>query len=44
VLDAASPSKAGTICRVDNHAPMTLEELAVDYIRHLEHHLAQLVR
>ena len=44
VLDAAPPSKAGTICRIDDHAPMTLEELAVDYIRHLEHHLAQLTR
>lgn len=43
VLDSAPASKANTVCRIGDNAPMTLEELARDYVRHLEHHLQQIV-
>lgn len=43
ILDSAPASKAGTVCRIGDGAPMTLEELARDYVRHLEHHLQQIV-
>jgi len=43
VLDSAPASKASTLCRIGDNAPMTLEELARDYVRHLEHHLQQIV-
>jgi DinB superfamily len=28
--------------RIGSHAPMTLQEVAVDYVTHLQHHLAQI--
>ncbi|HUI72193.1 MAG TPA: DinB family protein [Spirochaetia bacterium] len=31
-----------TPCRIGDNAPVTLEALIADYIRHLEHHLEQL--
>jgi len=31
-----------TPCRIGDNAPVTLEALIVDYIRHVEHHLEQL--
>jgi DinB family protein len=43
VLESMPASKAGTICRIGDDAPMTLEELAQDYVRHLEHHLDQII-
>ena len=42
VLAAVPESKLGTICRIGDNAPMTLEELAADYLRHMEHHLEQI--
>ena len=42
VLASVPESKRGTICRIGDYAPMTLEELAIDYIRHMEHHLGQI--
>ena len=43
VLDSAPQSKANTVCRIGDYGPMTLEELAQDYLTHLEHHLRQIV-
>ena len=43
IIHSMPDGKRGTICRIGDHPPMTLEELAIDYIRHLEHHLQQLV-
>ena len=37
-------SKLTTICRIGSYEPMTLAELAEDYVRHMDHHLAQLRR
>lgn len=31
-----------TLCRIGNDEPVTLEQLALDYVAHLEHHLRQL--
>lgn len=42
VLESVPESKRYTICRIGDYAPMTLEELALDYIRHMEHHLSQI--
>ena len=42
VLDSVPESKRSTICKIGDNAPMTLEELARDYIRHMEHHLSQI--
>ena len=42
VLAGVPESKRATICRIGDYAPMTLEELAADYLRHMEHHLEQI--
>ena len=42
VLAGVPESKRATICRIGDNAPMTLEELAADYLRHMEHHLEQI--
>ena len=42
VIESFPDSKRGTTCRIGDNAPMTLEELALDYIRHMEHHLSQI--
>ncbi len=34
--------RMGTPCRIGDSAPVTLEALIADYIRHVEHHLGQL--
>ncbi|MGA2763256.1 MAG: DinB family protein [Spirochaetia bacterium] len=34
--------KLATPCRIGDNAPITLEALIADYIRHVEHHLEQL--
>lgn len=36
-------SQLGVICHIGDNPPMTLEQLALDYIAHCEHHLKQLV-
>jgi len=43
VLDSVPAPDASVLCRIGDDAPMTLEELARDYIRHMEHHLEQIV-
>jgi hypothetical protein len=30
------------VCRIGKNDPMTLEELAIDYLRHMQHHLEQI--
>ena len=42
VLAGVPGDKLGTKCVIADGAPMTLEELAVDYLRHMEHHLEQI--
>ncbi len=37
------PDKLATRCTIGTNLPMTLEQLAKDYVAHLEHHLKQLV-
>lgn len=37
-------AKLRTVCRIGENPAMTLEELAVDYLRHMEHHLEQIRR
>jgi hypothetical protein len=41
VLRSIPPDKLNHMCTVGNKAPATIEWLAVDYVRHMEHHLAQ---
>jgi hypothetical protein len=36
------PEKEVTRCSIGNFAPITLRELAFDYVSHLEHHLRQI--
>ena len=35
--------KTTTVCRIGDEAPMTLAELIASYVRHLEHHLKQIL-
>ena len=42
VLAGVPSAKRATPCYVGDLPVMTLEELAVDYLKHMEHHLAQL--
>jgi hypothetical protein len=42
VLAAVPEEKRNTKCWIGEYPVMTLEELAADYIRHLEHHLDQI--
>lgn len=42
VLRHTPPSKLATPCRIGTNEPMPLEQLALDYVAHLEHHLRQL--
>jgi DinB family protein len=44
IIGSIPDAKRSTICRIGDNPPMTLEELAIDYIRHLEHHLQQLTK
>lgn len=43
IVGSIPEAKRNTICQIGDNLPMTLEELAIDYVRHLEHHLQQLV-
>jgi len=36
------PERLGHTCAVGGKAPMRLDDLFADYVRHLEHHLAQI--
>ncbi len=42
VLAGVPESKLATVCHIGDSAPVTLEELAIDYLRHMEHHLEQI--
>ena len=42
VLAGVPKEKLGTRCVIGDNAPMTLEELAVDYLKHMQHHLEQI--
>ena len=43
VLLQIPPARLGTRCVIGANPEMTLEQLAKDYVAHLEHHLRQLV-
>ncbi len=42
VLAGVPESKLSTPCVIGEYPVMTLEELAVDYVRHMRHHLDQI--
>jgi hypothetical protein len=42
LLRQVPPSKLGTRCVIGEYPEMTLAQLALDYVAHLEHHLKQL--
>ncbi len=42
VLAGVPEGKRKTPCFIGEHPTMTLEELAADYIKHMEHHLQQI--
>jgi len=42
VLAGVPEVNRATVCRIGDNAPVTLEELAADYLRHMEHHLEQI--
>jgi hypothetical protein len=43
VIRQTSKAKALTICCIDSAPAMTLSDLVLDYVAHLEHHLRQLI-
>ena len=43
LIGSASESKLQTPCRIGASAPVTLAYLMEDYVRHLEHHLGQIL-
>lgn len=43
VIAQIPPGKLETWCTIASFAPMTLRELAEDYVAHLEHHLRQIL-
>src|ERR1700722_2068078 len=43
VLAGVPNAKLSTLCYIGNNPVMTLEELAEDYVRHMQHHLDQCV-
>ena len=42
VVAGIPESKLKTVCRIGKDDPITLEELAIDYLRHMQHHLDQI--
>jgi hypothetical protein len=42
ILAGVPEEKRGTLCFIADNPPLTLEELAADYLVHMEHHLEQL--
>ena len=42
VVGRIPPSKYSTQCAIGGSEPVTLEFLVVDYLRHLQHHMAQI--
>jgi hypothetical protein len=43
VIESIPPPAVGTPCFIGDNPPMPLGELAADYVRHLEHHLGQVL-
>lgn len=43
VIRQITPAKASAPCSIDAAPEMTLSDLALDYVAHLEHHLKQLL-
>jgi hypothetical protein len=43
LIETVPPAKLATRCIIGNDEPVTLEWLMRDYLRHLRHHLAQLL-
>lgn len=42
LMKNVAAARLKTIVHIDNHQPMTLEFVMVDYVRHLKHHLEQI--
>ncbi|SRR5712691_4751708 len=42
VIARIPPAKYSVLCVIDGSEPATLEFVIVDYLRHLEHHMAQI--
>ena len=38
------PSRLGTLCVLGDREAVTLEHLVVDYVGHLKHHMAQILK
>ena len=43
IMDDVSPDRLNTKCVIEDHDAVTLEWLMNDYVRHLRHHLDQIV-
>ncbi len=43
VIARIAPDRLGASCVIGSGAPVTLQFIAEDYVRHLEHHLAQIL-
>jgi len=43
VIERIPAAEVGTPCLIGDNPPMPLGELAADYVRHLEHHLGQVL-
>lgn len=44
VIARFPPERLAAVCRIGEYEPATLAWLAEDYVRHMDHHLAQLWR
>ncbi len=44
VIARFPPDRLAAVCRIGEYEPATLAWLAEDYVRHMDHHLAQLWR
>ena len=42
VIARIPPDKYNVACVIDGSQPLTLEALVIDYLRHVEHHVAQI--
>jgi hypothetical protein len=43
VIAAIPESAGGNLCMIGDGEPVTLQFLVTDYVRHLEHHLDQIL-
>jgi len=44
IVDHVAPGALETICRIGQNEPVTLGWLIEDYMKHMDHHLRQLIR